>query len=633
MCGIAGFTGAGDDALLARMTKSISHRGPDQESARFFPAADGAPPVRLGFRRLAVVDLAGGAQPMTDADDQATIVFNGEIYNAPELRVELEAAGFRFLTDHSDTEVALLGYLRWGEAVVDKISGMFAFCIYDRRARRLFLARDHFGKKPLYYAVVDGGFVFGSEIRCLLRHPAVDRRIDRPALARYFAYGYVPAPATLYRGVRKLPAGSTMTVDLRGGGIDIRRYWEYRMGLEPPPPGGPDRWRGELLELLTAAVRRRMIADVPLGCFLSGGVDSSAVAALAVKMTGGERLNTFTIGFVEESYDESPFADEVARALGTRHHLRTLDPAAAERMITPLLRRMDEPIADASLAPTWLLSAFTREQATAALSGDGADELFAGYDTFAALKTARVYRALTCPRARRLAEWAAARLPRSDKNLSLDFKIRRALKGAGQPPSRWLPVWLGPAGPDEVSAVMGERISPDALYADSDALWESCAGAGGDVDRSIEFFGRFYMGEGILTKVDRASMLNSLEVRSPFLDRDLARFVARLPADVKFRGGARKWLLKQALAGVVPETALNRRKKGFGIPLAAWMRRLPPPPESAVLAGEVDTAWIERRRREHVEGVEDHRHLLWAWAALSNSVDGMKEEAETSVET
>jgi asparagine synthase (glutamine-hydrolysing) len=629
MCGIAGFSGPDKPGLLARMTDEIRRRGPDDEGA-YVDGPSEHRRVSLGFRRLAIVDLRDGRQPMTSADGAQTIVFNGEIYNAPDLRRELTALGHVFRTHHSDTEVILQGYRRWGAGVVERLNGMFAFCIYDAPAGRLFFARDPFGKKPLYYAMIGGDIVFGSEIQCVLRHPSTPRDLDPTAVARYFAYGYVPAPDTLYRAVRKLPAGSTLTFDLASGDARTTRYWEYRMIPGDPPPGSIADWREELRELLTAAVSRRLMSDVPLGFFLSGGVDSTAVTALGAALNSRTPPKTFTIGFNEPSYDESAYAAAAALAIGSEHHCRTLDLTAAERLIPELLRLVDDPIADASLLPTWLLCGFAREQVTVALSGDGADELFAGYDTFDAMTPARLYGRFVPDWLHRATTAAVEALPRSDKNMSLDFKLRRALRGAAHPPARRLPVWLGPASPEEVAAVSGGAYTPDLLFSASDALWADCAGDN-DIDRATEFFGRFYLGEGVLTKVDRASMLHSLEVRSPFLDRDLVAFVRRLPADVKYRRGARKWLLKQALKGLVPKEILDRKKKGFGIPLNRWMRHLPPPDAVGRMDLGIDEKWLRARWDDHRAGRADHRHLLWAWTALRHATDGMAERlAETS---
>ncbi|WP_431857352.1 asparagine synthase (glutamine-hydrolyzing) [Azospirillum sp.] len=614
MCGLAGFVGPGGERALAAMTAAIVHRGPDDEGV-YHDARFGTD-IRLGFRRLSIVDLTGGHQPMETADGDLAVVFNGEIYNAPELRAQLEQAGARFRTDHSDTEVLLHGWRAWGEGLLDRLNGMFAFVLYDRMAGRLFFARDRFGKKPFYYAETADGIVFASEATAVLAHPGVSAAIDRLGIAKYFAYGYVPGPRTLHAGVRKLPGGHAAAYDLTERRLTVRRYWAYRMVVDDPPPGTPESWAEQLRDLLGKAVERRLMADVPLGFFLSGGIDSTAVVALAAQRRDPSSLKTFTIGFNEPSYDESGQAAATAAHYGTEHRCRMLDLDLAAETLPGLLARMDDPIADPSILPTHLLSRFTREHVTVALSGDGGDELFAGYDTFDALRPARLYRALMPGPMHRLAEAAAHRLPRSDRNMSFDFKLRRALRGLGHAPHHWMPAWLGPASVQELSQLMGSRFTADELYGEAEELWRTSTSRN-DIDRSLEFYGRYYLGENLLIKADRASMLTSLEVRSPFLDRDVVDFVTRLPVSTKLRRGVRKWILKRAMEPLIPTEVLNRPKKGFGIPLSRWLRHLPPPPRAAAEGLGLDAGWLERRWDEHRHGRADHRGLLWSWTALA----------------
>ncbi|MBY6266396.1 asparagine synthase (glutamine-hydrolyzing) (plasmid) [Azospirillum sp. 412522] len=619
MCGFAGFTGPGDERDLVAMTRVIAHRGPDDDGVFSDERADGQA-VRLGFRRLSIIDLEGGHQPMATADGDLVIVYNGEVYNAPELRRALEQAGHRFRTDHSDTEVLLHGYREWGLDMVERLNGMFAFCLYDRRNAKLVMGRDRFGKKPLFYAETADGLVFASEATAVLAHPAVPDTLDRKALIKYFAYGFIPAPLSAHAAVRKLPGGCTMVYDLASRRLSVSRYWEYRMVVDDPPPGGPDAWAEELRDLLGRAVERRMLSDVPVGFFLSGGIDSAAIVALASRQRDPASMKTFTIGFDEPSFDESAYAAEAARHYGTDHACRTLNLDTAAGLLPELLGRLDDPIADPSILPTHLLSRFARERVTVALTGDGGDELFAGYDTFDALGKARLYHSVVPGPLHRLAEAAAHRLPRSDRNMSFDFKLRRALRGLGHRPAHWMPSWLGPASVEEISRLFGTAMGADELYEEADALWES-SGSRNDIDRSIEFYGRFYLGENLLIKADRASMFCSLETRSPFLDRDLVAFVSRLPASVKLHKGTRKWILKKAMAPLLPPDILTRPKKGFGIPLSRWLRHLPPPPDAAGRLG-ADGGWLAARWDEHRTGQADHRGLLWAWTALATALAG-----------
>ena len=598
MCGIAGFVGAGDGAVLRRMTDRLSHRGPDAEG--FFEKPDAG--VFLGHRRLSIIDLAGGAQPMFTADGQTAIVFNGEIYNHAELRRELQAKGHVFATDHSDTEVLLYAWREWGPAMLDRLNGMWAFAILDAPTRSLFLARDRFGKKPLYWFHRQGTFGFASELTALLEHPLAPRNESEIARVKFLAHALIPAPHTAIDGIYKLPAGHQLTLKLDGSAPLIQRWWRYK--LEPDAnPASESALVDELLEILTRATNRRLVADVPLGVFLSGGLDSSTIAALSVRNLPGRALQTFTIGFREPSFDESPFAAQVAEFLKTNHHTDTLSLDGALAALPQILDRLDEPQGDSSLLPTWLLCRFARTKVTVALSGDGGDELFAGYDPFRALRLASLYEK-TVPRPIHQAlRLLAARLPVSHKNISLDFKIKRTLRGLDHPAKLWNPVWLGALEPSDLSRLTQSRFSIEEIYSEAIESWESCA-ANDPVDRTLQFYTEIYLQDGILAKADRASMMNSLEVRSPFLDIEVADFARRLPHHFKLRGKTTKYLLKRAAEKLLPREIVHRKKKGFGTPVGAWLRtgRLAPEPKTSLLREHLDS---------HLAGRSDERLHLW----------------------
>ncbi len=615
MCGIAGFAGAGDAGDLKAMTDALAHRGPDGEGFYRDPVAR----VFLGMRRLAVIDIATGQQPMSDAEGDVWVVFNGEIYNHRDLRRELEARGHRFRTRHSDTEVLVHGYKEWGERLPARLNGMFAFAVYDRRLRILLLARDRFGEKPLYWRQTGAGFAFASELPALARHtahPALE--LDPLSVRKFFAYALFPAPASPYRGVEKLPAGGTLTVDIASGRIRRDSYWTFRLDPVPWPVGRAQEaaWIEELRHLLAQAVQRRLESDVPLGIFLSGGIDSSAVLALAAQARPAGPIDSFTIGFAEPSFDESRFAEAVAAAVGNRHQCEVCDLETARGLLPGLLGRLGEPIGDSSILPTYLLCRFARRHVTVALSGDGGDELFAGYDPFRALRMAAWYRRLVPRRVHPALRWVAGLLPRSDANLSLDFKLRRTLRGLAHPPALWSPVWIGAFGPDELAELARGPVDPEEVYAEAIQAWEENPELG-LVDRTLTFFTRFYLQDGILTKTDRASSLVSLEARAPLLDNDLVEFARRLPHEMKFRNGQTKYILKSALRGVVPDLAIDRRKKGFGMPLSRWLRELPRPPVESGLP--LDTARLATKWDEHRVGRADHRHGLWCWLSLHHA--------------
>ena len=615
MCGIAGFVGQGDRADLEAMTRALAHRGPDDEG--FHLDADAR--VFLGHRRLAIRDIGGGKQPMWNAAGTICVIYNGEIYNHEALRAELEAKGHVFITSHSDTEVLVHGYAEWGAALAERLNGMFAFVVLDTRRRRLYLARDRFGEKPLYYATRPGLFAFASELSALPCHREIAASPSPLALRKLFAYGYLPAPHALYEGTAKLPGGHAMTVDLDTLAAEITPYW--RFVLEPDDAlaaRGDEALAEELRALLVTATERRLVSDVAIGVFLSGGLDSSMVLAAAAQRRPPGDIATFTIGFTEPSYDESAFARIVAGHIGSQHHERVLDLDAARDMIPSVLSRLDEPTADASILPTHMLSAFAREQVTVALSGDGGDELFAGYDPFAALKPAALYAKLVPAPVHALLRLAADHLPRSSANMSLDFKIRRTLMGLSQPEAAWAPAWMAAVDPADIGELFEAPVRVDDLYSEAMELWET-GPAQGRVDRLLQFFTTFYLQDDILAKVDRAAMMCSLETRAVFLDNDVVDFCRRLPAHFKYRNGERKYLLKKALAPLLPREIIDRRKKGFGIPLAAWMRQVPrEPPFDPVPGMRLD--WMRRAWRDHRAGGSDHRLALWTWLSLQHTL-------------
>lgn len=616
MCGIAGFAGTGTRADLVAMTQSLVHRGPDDEGLY----VDADRHVFLGFRRLSILDIAGGKQPMWNEDGTVGIVFNGEIYNHAALREELERCGHRFQSDHSDTEVLVHGFEEWGETLPARLNGMFAFAVYDSKRRTLFLARDRFGEKPLYFAHNREVFAFASELSALTRHRQVDSSLSKRGLQKYFAYGYLPAPNTIVQGAQKLPSGSYLWFDLTTGACTQRRYWQFTIESEDRPDLDEDALVEELRHHLSEAVRRRLISDVPLGVFLSGGIDSSTILALATQHRPANLLETFTIGFEERSFDESDYAREVAQAFGTQHRDRICSLAQMRDLSAGVLQRLDEPLGDASILPTYMLSAFAREHVTVCLSGDGGDELFAGYDPFAALAPAQWYGRLVPRPVHLVLRRLVDRMPKSPRNMSLDFKIRRTLSGLSYPAQLWNPVWMAPVEPRDMIELFNEPIEPESVYEEAIALWDGSS-ATNLVDRTLEFFTNIYLQDDILTKVDRASMMVSLESRAVFLDNDVVEFCRRLPHRFKYRRGERKYLLKRAMQDLLPGDVLKRSKKGFGIPIYQWLREVPPEPPLAPVPG-VRMPWVSGRWRSHRDGTGDERLFLWSWLSLQQAAIG-----------
>jgi len=617
MCGITGIIDFSlstvNRAVLQSMNGALMTRGPDAEGFAFLPHAG------LGHRRLSIIDLESGAQPMSTPDGRYTIVFNGEIYNYRELRADLEKAGVPLCT-HSDTEVLLELFAREGANCLEKLNGMFAFAIWDARERKLFAARDRMGKKPFYYAHLPNSFAFASEPKALLKHPAISKTLDPSAAKLFFAYEYVPAPYSIYADIKKLPQSHFLEVTQ--GSLKITRYWS-------PPQNEPleideKSAAKELLRLLDKAVTYRMIADVPLGVFLSGGVDSSSVVALMARHRAGKDIKTFSINFAEASYDESLYSTTVAKTFGTDHHEETLTANTMLKILPDVANYLDEPFADGSILPTYLLSQFTRKHVTVALGGDGADELFAGYPTFLASRLANAYTRLP-PFIKNSVNHLSGWLPKSDDNMSLDFKARQFLLGADFPGVEKNQVWLGALPPSELNQLFmpdfgstTPDLSPfDPLTLIRNEMRHCTATHFGD--QLLYFYQKFYLCEGILTKVDRASMANSLEVRAPYLDKDVVEFAARLPYEYKLKGITTKFLVKRAFNRLLPAMITQRSKKGFGIPIAGWLKNELKPlllntlnRERIKSAGIFNWSYVEKLIGEHLSGKSNHRKPLFA---------------------
>jgi asparagine synthase (glutamine-hydrolysing) len=622
VCGICGVATRAGDApagadLLDAMCATMTHRGPDDQGAVI---RDG---VGLGMRRLSIIDLAGGHQPIANEDGTRWIVFNGELYNYRELRDPLQRAGHRFTTE-SDTEVVLHAYEEWGDEFLSRLNGMFGLAIWDGAARRLTLARDRVGIKPLHYVQVGGRLLFASELKALLADPLVPRRVDLEAVADYLALEYVPTPGSMLAGVRKLPPGHALTWWQDDGRIAVRRWWDVDLTASERPDGrrlDVDECAAELRAALREAVRRELVADVPLGVFLSGGIDSSAVAAMMAELTPGN-VRSFSIGFADRSFDESSHARHVARHLGTEHRELVLEPRMLEELVPRISELLDEPMADASIIPTYLLSRFTREHVKVALGGDGGDELLAGYPTLIAHRLARPYRTLLPGFVRGgLVPAAVGRLPVSMNNISLDFKLRRFVGGAGLPVGERHVRWMG----SFPSAAVAGLLAPDvAAELRAPAAAEAVAGhlaaqpLREELNQVLYLDMKLYMENDILVKLDRASMMASLEARVPLLNVGFVEHVARLPLDLKLRGLRSKYLLKRALRGVLPDEILNRPKKGFGIPVAKWFRG---PLRELLLdtlhrdkierEGLFQWQAVERLLQEHLAGRADRRKELW----------------------
>ncbi len=617
MCGIAGFTSlhrpvADAAGLIRRLTAPLTPRGPDGEG---YHVAAG---VALGHRRLSIIDLGGGAQPMAAGGGRYQIVFNGEIYNYIELRTDLERRGCVFAT-HSDTEVLLQHFVLDGAAALQRLNGMFAFAIWDRDEQRLFLARDRMGVKPLYYALREGELVFASELKSLLLHPRVDRRLNRLSVSKYFTYGYIPAPHTIFEDIHKLEPGACLTFD--SAGLRKQLYWDIPLEDNPLSERTADEWAVDLLEVLRDAVVKRLRSDVPVGVFLSGGVDSSAVTALAAQASA-TKLHTFSIGFDEASYDESPYARRVAQQYGTEHHHEVLSSARAVKLLPEVLKILDEPFADASILPTWLLSQFTARSVKVVLGGDGGDELFLGYPAFQAHKV--MDRLSFLPTSWRDGlNRLAKKIPISHRYASAEFLLQQFFKGAGVSPEIRFFLWLGYYGNEQKRHLLSDDLRQALLRENpfEDVLNHvRQSGLLRDLERLQYLCMKLYLQDDILVKVDRASMANSLEVRAPFLDYQLVEFAARINPIYKLHGLlGTKYILKRALRDLLPKDIIHRRKAGFMIPLAQWLAGDLRPlveelcSETALRAGGLfNPGWVRQMLDDHFAGRRDYRKMIWA---------------------
>ena len=617
MCGIAGIAaldgrGVVDARPMQGMLACIRHRGPDDQGIHCEDA------IVLGHRRLSVIDVQGGHQPLTGRRDTTIAVVNGEVYNYRELGRELTAKGSRFRT-RSDSEVAAHAYDAWGLDFLDRLDGMFAIAIWDGVARRLVLARDRMGEKPLYYATAGGMLLFASELSAILAHPAITGSIDPVALREYLTLEYVPAPHSLVRGVNKLAPGTAAV--LEDGELRTHRYWR----IDPRPARQvlpfPEAVR-ELRSRLENAVASRLVSDVPLGVFLSGGIDSSTVAALAARHGA---LETFSIGFREPSFDESSHARAVAAHIGSHHHEHVVTADEMPALVPRLGELLDEPIGDASILPTSVLSRFAREHVTVALGGDGGDELFAGYPMHQGQRVAGLVRAT--PRALvAAADAVARRIPVAHGNFTFGFRAVTFLRGATAEPPLNHALWMSSFPPEEHDALLVPDVFAEAAHHDPiDRLrrvWSESEGAP-LLARATHLDALTYLPDDILTKVDRASMSVALEVRAPLLARDVVEFAFSLPDSYRMRRLSGKRILRAAARDLLPESILRRPKKGFGMPVAAWLNGALRPlvhdllsPDAVRHAGLFRPEVVSRLIDEHERHVRDHRKPIWTLLVL-----------------
>jgi asparagine synthase (glutamine-hydrolysing) len=598
MCGIAGFTHTAsvpDRGRIDEATRCIGHRGPDQSGT--YESRD----VSLGAVRLKIIDLGGGDQPFRTEDGRAVIVFNGEVYNHAELRQELEGLGVRFRS-RCDTEVVLRAYVHWGKDAFRRLRGMFAFAIWSEPERQLVLVRDRLGIKPLYYYREGQDLYFGSELKAILVHPGVPRCLDLTGLNYYLSLNYVPAPYSLVNGIRKVMPGEWL--EWSNGEIRAQRYWDLQFD---PQSKTIDAAKEELDSLLRSSVKEHLVSDVPLGVWSSGGLDSSAIVHYASEHTKG--LKTFSVSFAGRRFDESRWFREIAKKYGTDHHEFDLSPEAGLRdVIEQMAYYSDEPSADAGAVPVWFLSSMTRRHVTVALSGEGADELFGGYNTYLADAYAAKLRSVPVL-LRRLAHRSAGLLPVSDEKIGFEYKMKRMLEGSLLPAGSAHVFWNGTFSESQRRSLLtSDFFCPTPTLGETNFLL---------VDQ------KNYLPDDILYKTDRMSMAHSLEVRPPFLDHRIVEFAARLPHDLKVRGSQLKFVLRELMRDKLPRSVLTRRKEGFDIPAHHWLRtNLRPLLTDVLTRAAVESTgifhWpaVEKVMEDHLNRRANYGYHLWGLLTL-----------------
>lgn len=622
MCGICGIFNLQRHPLehadrIDPMAASIFHRGPDSGGKFLLPH------LALAIRRLSIIDLETGDQPLSNEAGDVTLVFNGEIYNYRELCEGLLGRG-HFLKTHSDGEAIVHLYEEQGPDCLRALNGMFALALWDERAQRLLLARDRAGEKPLYYYHAGDTLVFGSEIKALLEYPGISRAVDPTALTHYFFYGYFPSPRSVYAEIKKLPAAHRMVVE--GGKIQIEAYWRPQEYLCPPGrPHVTPREERDLVEELAVRLRQaaesRLVSDVPLGVFLSGGVDSSTIVAIMSELSPGN-VNSFSVNFPEKTFNEEPYSTLVAKRFRTQHHVLNADKSGMQHALMMLTEYLDEPIADPAVIPTYMISRFAREYIKVALSGEGSDELFGGYPTYLGARLAEYYLKLPGVVRRQVFGRLQRFLPVSSTAVPKGLFLRRFLSHAEKKPAERHHIWFGMFNPSELD----QLFSPDwtGPHPPSSQIFSPLVpvleGARFDetISEMLYLDFRLYLEDDLLVKVDRASMACSLELRTPFLDHRLIEFAEALPGRLKVHGFELKYILKKAVERWLPKEIVYRQKRGFSVPIASWMRNELRPLVDETLAednlkrhGMFNAAFVRRLLKEHWSGKADHRKTLW----------------------
>lgn len=608
ICGIAGQSYRKDTArdIISKMLSVIYHRGPDDEGVLIDEG------IALGIRRLSIIDIEFGHQPMANEDGSVWVVSNGEIYNFLELKEGLEQKRHVFKTC-SDTEVILHLYEDEGLDFVNKLSGMFSFCIWDKKKSTVILARDRFGIKPLYYTIKENILVFASELKSILSFPGIEKEINPDALNNYLLLEYIPSPLSIFKDIHKLQPAHILVY--KNGNINIKKYWELKLDNNLKLRSELEA-RDSLMALLRKSIKSHFISDVPVGVYLSGGIDSSAIVALSGGLFPG-RIKTFSIGFKEDSFDETRYSKEIAGLFNTEHQHRVFGYNDAISALPQIVKMLDEPLADSSIFPTYILSKFSKEYVTVALSGDGGDEIFGGYPTYQAHLFLKYYNRIPSFLRKKMIEKLIAKIPVDYRNFSLDFVAKKFISGANiHDPLRRHIEWMSTFDSKD-----RRDLCSDWLHNDQEEVFFNSLNLSNNMDE-LTFIQKLdidtYLRDDLLVKTDRASMMNSQEVRVPFLDRELVEFVFSLPSDLKIKNFRTKYILKETMKKILPQSIINRKKKGFGMPVAFWIKNqlkghiLDMLSESSIeKQGLFNYRYINKILHEHISSKINHHKKIW----------------------
>ncbi len=565
MCAITGSINLNIERdRINSILKKLNHRGPDDHN--YYLNQDINTSVFFAHNRLEILDISHGKQPMISDDGRYILIYNGEIYNFVELRNNLEQLGHKFKSTNSDTEVLLHGYKEWGRKLPNFLNGMWAFSIYDKFKNTLFLSRDRFGEKPLFYFYNEKKFIFSSELSGITQFNEITFNLSTSNLKKFCAHGYFPFDLTPYKNIFKLPGGNNIFLDISTMKLNVEKYWDYL--IEPDYKISEDEWKEKLYYLLEKSVKKRLVADVPVGVFLSGGLDSSIITYFAQKNINN-KLNTFSINFKEKTFDESKYSNYISEKIKTNHYAELINNKSIENNLREFLSKIDEPISDSSLISYYLLCKFSQNKIKVALCGDASDELFAGYDTFKAIHFLKLTKILKISQKNPLVRYLTSKFSSKNTNMNIKFKLDRLKRYDDKKLETAHPKWLSPMNKDEISDIFGEKTSDEELYSHAIDLWKN-NNYTNNIDKSLEFYSKLFLQDQILVKTDRVSMMHGLEVRSPFLDYDLVEIIRKIPSKLKLKNTTGKYILKKIFEEKFGRKFVFRSKVGFTTPLSKW---------------------------------------------------------------